>query len=190
MSAAAIRTPSRPRRHDPQRAERILRACLDVIVAEGVDGMSYRKVAAAADVPLGSLTYHFADRDALLVAAFTRFAHESGDRVEEAMARAASAEQARAAVVWLVTGVPADGRDVVLMTELYALAARHARYRAITHAWMARSRRALERHFDAPTARLLAALIGGISLHRALDDGTAEPPDARRAVTLITGTAS
>src|SRR3954447_15361559 len=50
----------RARRHDPQRRDRLLDAALDVLVTDGAAGMTHRKVAARADVPLGSVTYHFA----------------------------------------------------------------------------------------------------------------------------------
>ena len=44
---------------------------LDVIAEHGVAGASHRAIARAADVPLGSITYHFATLDELLAAAFT-----------------------------------------------------------------------------------------------------------------------
>lgn len=185
-SAVGATSAVRPRRRDPMRSERIIEACLDVIVAEGVDGLSHRKVAAAADVPLGSMTYHFAGRDALLMAAFEKFARRASERLDAAMARAASPEEARAAIERHVLGVVLiDDREVVLMTELYALAARDERYKAVTHAWMARSRAALERHFDPATARILDALIEGLALHRSLDDGSGEGADVARAIALL-----
>ena len=54
--------------------------------------------------------------------------------------------------------------------ELYTLAARDPRYRAITSSWMRRSRQDLERHFDPRITRQIDALIQGLALHRALDD--------------------
>lgn len=63
-------------RTDPQRRERILAATLDHIADEGVAGVSHRKIAARADVPLGSMTYHFSGIDELLREAFTRFADQ------------------------------------------------------------------------------------------------------------------
>ncbi|WP_062211184.1 TetR/AcrR family transcriptional regulator [Streptomyces sp. NBRC 109706] len=61
-----------PRRHDPDRRERILAAAVRVVESRGVDGLTHRAVAAEADVPLGSTTYHFDSGDALLVAALER----------------------------------------------------------------------------------------------------------------------
>jgi DNA-binding transcriptional regulator YbjK len=115
------------------------------------------------------MTYHFTGMDELLREAFTRFAHAGSDEFERRLAGATSPDEARAAVVGLVTDLSTTRRDLVLTHELYTLAAREPSFRDITNAWMARSRRALERHFDPTTARLLDALVEGLVLHRALD---------------------
>ncbi|MGW3955717.1 TetR/AcrR family transcriptional regulator [Streptomyces sp. NPDC004752] len=173
---------------DPQRRERILAATLDHIAEEGVAGVSHRKIAARAAVPLGSMTYHFGGMDELLRESFTRFADQIVAVFEEYLSRADTLEQAREAVTDLVHAL-SEGprRDLVLAQELYTLAARRPEYRTLTRAWMCRSRQLLERHFDPDTARQLDALIEGLTLHRALDD---EAPHSRaltsRAVTRIT----
>ena len=179
--------PRRARRHDPDRRERIVAACLDVVGEVGVAGASARRIAAAADVPLGSVSYHFDSIDALLAEAFERFAREMSDRFEEVMARAEGMDEARDAVVGLITSaVLTDPREHVLTHELYTLAARDPAYRRLTHAWMARSRDALERHFDPLTARLLDAMIEGLSIHRALDTDPRPAAEVTEAVTRLT----
>ena len=60
------------RRYDPGRRDRIIDACLDVIAESGVAGTSHRRVAQAADVPLGSMTYHFTGMNDLLHEAIGR----------------------------------------------------------------------------------------------------------------------
>src|SRR5262245_7355383 len=57
------------RRYDPERPQRILDPAIHVRGAHGIAGLSHRSVAAEADVPLGSTTYHFKTLDELLVAA-------------------------------------------------------------------------------------------------------------------------
>jgi DNA-binding transcriptional regulator YbjK len=181
-------TAKRPRRHDPDRRERIVEACLQVIGEVGVAGASTRRIASAADVPLGSVTYHFAGTEELLHEAFERFARRVSDRFEAAMARAGDLPAARRAVVDLVLlEVATDPGELVLTHELYTLAARDPRYRELTQAWMARSRRALERHFDATTARLLDALVEGLTIHRALDTEPHGAEEVLRAVELVSG---
>ena len=163
------------RRYDPGRRDRIIDACLDVIAQNGVAGTSHRKVAEAADVPLGSMTYHFTGMQDLLHEAFSRFALAASEHFEERMAAAHDTDAARHAIADAIThSVLSSQRDLVLTHELYTLAAREAAYRDITHAWMARSRRTLEQFFDPATARILDALVEGLSIHRALDN---EPHD-------------
>ena len=171
MSASVgERRPEGGRRHDPGRRDRIIDACLDVIAEAGVAGTSHRRVADAADVPLGSMTYHFSGMNALLHEAFTRFGTAESDQFERRMAAASDAAAAADAVVAIITEDVFDSqRDLVITHELYSLAARDPGFRDITNAWMARSRRALERHFDPTTARMLDALIEGLTIHRALD---------------------
>lgn len=183
--------PARTRRNDPGRRDRIIDACLDVIAADGVDGTSHRRVAAAAGVPLGSMTYHFAGRDELLREAFGRFAGTVADRFVARMGQVEQGDReggARAVVEIIRSDVFPEARDLVLTHELYTLAAREPAYRTLTNAWMARSRAALERCFDPATARVLDALIEGLTIHRALDDAPAVDADVELAVRRITGT--
>jgi len=166
---------TRPRRYDPERRDRIIDACLDVVAARGVAGTSQRRVAAAADVPLGSMTYHFAGRDELLREAFGRFTRQASAQFDRRMAEAPDRDAALRAVVRLITlDVFATQRDLVLSHELYTLAARDPAFRDLTNDWMRRSRAALGRHFDPATCRVLDAFVEGMTIHRALDT---EPPD-------------
>lgn len=177
----------RGRPNDPARRGRIIEACLEVISRSGVAGTSHRGVAAEAGVPLGAMTYYFAGMEDLLTEAFTRFAHSVSDRFERRMTEADDLEAAREAVVEIVLDdVSGDDRELVLAQELYTLAAREARFRSITSEWMRRSRTALERHFDSATARILDALIEGLTLHHALDESPRTRHEVRIAVDRIT----
>ncbi|GHG41743.1 TetR/AcrR family transcriptional regulator [Streptomyces zaomyceticus] len=172
---------------DPQRRERILTATLDHIAAEGVAGVSHRKIAARAGVPLGSMTYHFQGIDELLREAFSRFADHVVAVFERHLNAAGSPEEAREAVGNLIHEL-SDGpqSDLVVTHELYTLAARRPEYRELTRKWMIRSRQLLERHFDAETARQLDALVEGLTLHRALDTAPHDRELTREAVRRIT----
>lgn len=125
------------RRNEPDRRDRIIDACLEVIARFGVAGTSHRKVAAAAGVPLGSTTYYFDGMDDLLNEAFSRFATTVSDRFAQRMAAAVDTAAARTAVSAIILeDVFGDDRELVLSHELYTLAAREPRFRAITSAWM------------------------------------------------------
>jgi TetR/AcrR family transcriptional regulator, regulator of biofilm formation and stress response len=175
------------RRYDPGRRDRIINACVDVIAQNGVAGTSHRKVAEAADVPLGSMTYHFTGMQDLLHEAFSRFALTASEQFEERMAAAHDADTAKQAIADAIThNVLSNQRELVLTHELYTLAAREPAYRDITHAWMARSRRTLEEYFDPTTARILDALVEGLSIHRALDNEPHDQAIVSAAVQRIT----
>lgn len=184
---ATERTPTtaRTRRTDPRRRDRIIDACIEVIAEHGVAGTSHRRVAAAADVPLGSMTYHFAGMDELLREAFGRFAGTVAARFEARMAQVDPGDRAgaaRAVTDIVLHDVFPEARDQVLSHELYTLAARDPGYRDLTNTWMRRSRAALERCFDPTTARLLDAMIEGMSIHRALDNEPHDDADTVEAV--------
>ncbi|WP_062212101.1 TetR/AcrR family transcriptional regulator [Streptomyces sp. NBRC 109706] len=176
--------------HDPDRRERIIEAALELIAEQGVAGTSHRKVAARAGVPLGSMTYHFNGMDELLREAFTRFSDTVVAVFEARLGAAGGIEEAREAVADLVhhlsSGDQGNQRDIVLTHELYTLAAREPAFRELTRAWMSRSRRALEWHFDPATARQLDALIEGLSIHRALETEPHERALTVEAIIRIT----
>ncbi|WP_182909913.1 TetR family transcriptional regulator [Microbispora sp. H13382] len=183
--AAASRppVPRRPRRHDPGRRDRLIDAALTVIAERGVAGTTHREIARVADVPLGSMTYHFTSLDEVLAEAFTRHAESVARVFDERMRAAPDRKAAVEAVIALVSDdLLGAQRDLVLAVELYLAAARNPALRAVTQAWMARSRQALERHFDPTTARELDALIEGLVLHSALSTDPMTPEQIRHAI--------
>ena len=107
------------------------------------------------------------------------------------MAAAHDTDTAKQAVVETITEVVfSNQRDLVLTHELYTLAARDPAFRDITNAWMARSRTTLEQYFDPTTARILDAVIEGLSIHRALDNEPQDDAVVNTAVERITAPAS
>ncbi|MFE3740220.1 TetR/AcrR family transcriptional regulator [Streptomyces sp. NPDC059096] len=166
--------------NDPGRKERILDAALDVIADGGVHRTTHRRIAARADVPLGSLTYYFDGIDDLLAQAFARLADTMSALYRQTMRGAGSAAEAEAAVVELICGPAyATERDMTLIFEMYAYANHNEAVAATARTWLARSRDSLALYFAPGVSRALDALIEGWPMHRAFD---AEPLD-RRLVT-------
>ena len=62
--------------------DRILDAAFELITEEGIGAVSNRRVAAAASVSLGSLTYHFPDQRDLLREGLRRYVREEISRIE------------------------------------------------------------------------------------------------------------
>jgi DNA-binding transcriptional regulator YbjK len=182
-TTARAPVPRRPRRHDPGRRDRLIDAALTVIAERGVAGTTHREIARVADVPLGSMTYHFSSLEEVLAEAFTRYADSVARVFDERLGAARDRDAAAEAVITLVSDdLLGSQHDLVLTVELYVAAARNPALKAVTQAWMVRSRQALERHFDATTARELDALIEGLMLHSALSTDPMTAEQIRHAI--------
>ena len=171
------------RRYDPDRKSRIVDAAIDVIAEFGVAGTTHRRIAAAADVPLGSLTYHFTGLDDLLEQAFTRHAERMSPVYEAHFAGVRTDDDLIEAVTALINGgAGADNRDWTIAYELYLAALRNPALRTVTDSWMRRSRAVLERFVDPVTARGIDALIEGLVMHMTLATVSFAPTDTRTIV--------
>jgi DNA-binding transcriptional regulator YbjK len=159
----------RARRHDPDRKDRIVDAAIEVIAEHGVAGTTHRLIAAAADVPLGSLTYHFSSLEDLRAQAFRRHAERMSVRYAAHFDGVQTHEQLVEAVTDLIHGdAGADAHDWAVAYELYLAALRDPALRAVTETWMRTSRTVLERFVDPATARGVDALIEGLVMHKTL----------------------
>ncbi|MFJ1746944.1 TetR/AcrR family transcriptional regulator [Streptomyces sp. NPDC088116] len=159
------------RRYDPERRQRIIDAAIRVVGRGGIAGLSHRTVAAEADVPLGSTTYHFASLDELLVAAL-RQANEGfavavrASGVFDDPECDVAGELARLTGEWLAK----DRTGVELEYELYLAALRRPALRPVAGEWCAGIAELLAPHTDPVTARALLALLDGICLQVLLTD--------------------
>lgn len=73
------RTPTQARSRE--RVERILDTASAIVVEHGIEGLTTRGIAAAADVPIASLYQYFSDRDAILLALVERDTLEMDEQV-------------------------------------------------------------------------------------------------------------
>ncbi|MFF4955938.1 TetR/AcrR family transcriptional regulator [Streptomyces sp. NPDC001222] len=154
-----------PRRYDPERRQRIVDAAIRVVGKKGLAGLSHRSVAAEADVPLGSTTYHFKTLDELMVAAlrqtnegFAKALAENG--LPQSTESDLAADLAHALGTWL----GGDRTGVELEYELYLAALRRPALRPVAAEWTEETAERLSHRTDPVTARALLALMDGICL--------------------------
>ncbi|MET4646806.1 TetR/AcrR family transcriptional regulator [Streptomyces sp. NPDC058232] len=176
------------RRYDPERRGRIIDAAIRVVGAKGIAGLSHRSVAAEADVPLGSTTYHFASLDELLIAALRRSNENFARAMRESEALLApdadlAEELARLLGEWFSGG---RGRPE-LEYELYLAALRRPALRPVAAEWTDGTAELLARRTDLATARALTALMDGICLQVLLTGGTYDAAYAREMLARIIG---
>ncbi|MDQ0944344.1 TetR/AcrR family transcriptional regulator [Streptomyces sp. V1I1] len=174
------------RRYDPGRRQRIIDAAIRVVGKSGIAGLSHRTVAAEADVPLGSTTYHFASLDELLVAAlrqanegFAAMVRKSGALVDPGADLAEGL--ARVMGEWLA----GERTGVELEYELYLAALRRPALRPVAAEWCQELAVILARRTDPVTARALVALMDGICLQVLLTDAQYEVEFAREMLARI-----
>lgn len=160
----------------PDTRERILRATVELIAEEGIGAVTNRRVAATADVALGSLTYHFASQTELLRESLLLFVGEEVARqqaiAEELRGRRPSAEEVASEVERIVE----ESGDMLQQLAEIELHLQAARDPALQEA----SRRCFEAYeevaraglevLDVPDAashaRSIVALMYGLGLRR------------------------
>ncbi|MFJ7072427.1 TetR/AcrR family transcriptional regulator [Streptomyces sp. NPDC098781] len=153
------------RRYDPERRQRIIDAAIRVVGEKGIAGLSHRTVAAEADVPLGSTTYHFKTLDDLLVAAL-RQANEGFAKVIASRGGLEDPDTDLAAELagWMGEWLAGDRTGVELEYELYLAALRRPALRPVAAEWAHDLADRLSDRTDPVTARALVALMDGICL--------------------------
>lgn len=175
------------RRHDPDRRERIIDVTLDVIAQHGVAGTTHRRVAEAADVPLGSMTYYFTGMDDLLQTAFNKLAHAMSDAFQASLAKATSKEQAREVLIdWACDALWTSERNLVLIFELSAFAARAPHMRPLLQHWMGVTEHCLQMHFTPTEAKVLDAFIDGLLIRNIVSRNHISREEVTNFVHMVT----
>lgn len=171
------------RRFDPDRRDRLVDVTIDVIAEHGLAGLTSRRIAAAADVPLGSVTYHFSGLGQLVREAFTRHA-EAMALVFRAHFTGVTdrASMLDAAVEFVLHGHGASAREWAVAYELYLAALRDPELREVTEAWMRSSRDTLQRVLEPELARALDGVMEGLTMHAIL---TTAPPTREETRTVL-----
>ena len=158
----------RARRYDPERRARVLDAALEVLAEFGVAGITHRLIAARADVPLGSLTYHFSSLADLRAQAFARFVENQCALFERLFEDVRDTEALVEVLTDLVHLGPTRRQSAQLGFELHLAALRDPRLRALTQAWTEHSRHVLARFTTPDNAARLDALLEGMIMHALL----------------------
>ncbi|WAY17200.1 TetR family transcriptional regulator [Mycolicibacterium fortuitum] len=171
--------------------ERMADAVLCVLVAEGFEGVSVRKVAALAEVSIGAVQHHFPTKDAMLGAAMdragTRFMGRLGEQLGPEMS---AAQRLETLAVALVCPEP-DDRDISVAWLLRLARAAVDEQTAIRHrqdwtrmsGWLTDLIAEAAPGVDAAEAAVeLLALLDGLACSVAVEPDRVSPELARRIV--------
>ncbi|CAN5446950.1 TetR family transcriptional regulator [soil metagenome] len=164
-----------------------MESALAVLARDGVAGITHRAIGEEADIPLGSITYHFATLDDIVQLAFHTHVERLATRFEQRLASCESGSDLIECLVSAVTDdLAAHPNELAVTFELYGDAVRRADNKRITQAWMERAEDALAQHVDRPTARLLDVVVEGLMVHMSI----AQQPISKDAVRALLTTAA
>lgn len=160
----AAKTP-RARRHDAN-IQRILEAALEIVAAEGLEGLSMAKLAQAVDYTPGALYRYFGSKDALLSQLVSRTLDDVRSALEQAESR-------------LPAGAPPFSRVFALVHGYRLFARQHPQRFGLLALTLAEPRVLLEAHEDAEPVlhrmiaamQPLAAALGSAAEAELLDTG-------------------
>ncbi|WP_170292477.1 TetR/AcrR family transcriptional regulator [Mycolicibacterium grossiae] len=162
-------------------------SALAVLARDGVAGITHRAIGEAADVPLGSITYHFATLDDIVDQAFAAHVDKLATRFEARLAGCEAGADLIDCIASAITDdLAANPNELAVTYELYGDAVRRTDNKRITQQWMERAEDALAQHFDRATARLIDVVIEGLMVHMSI----ATQPMSKDAVRALLTTAA
>jgi DNA-binding transcriptional regulator YbjK len=163
------RATRRPR--DPTaRRQTIIDAAARVIAESGLAGLTHRRVADVADVPVGSTTYYFKDLDELREAALADAAHASTEGLELWSETLADTTDFPRTLARLTAEYLADHEQFRAINELYTAASHRAELRPLARLWSDGLVDVLARHVDRDAAHAMTVFIDGALLHALITD--------------------
>lgn len=165
------------------RRQEILDATLSVIARDGISAATYRNIAQESGIPSGSLTFYFASREDLVFTAFESFVerefeHQVSQFLDDSM-------PVLDRLVAAACGSQSASSYRILLAELYVLSYRDQRYAELTREWMNRARDVLEPLVPAGKARLVDAVVEGITLQHYFEPNQFSETDVRGALAAI-----
>jgi DNA-binding transcriptional regulator YbjK len=174
----------RRRRYDPDRRERIAAAAIQVVARDGIDGLTHRAVAREADVPLGSTSYHFADKDELLMSAVELAEALNRDVLTNILESLSPERDLAAAMAGMVEELTVRQREqLVLDYELFLAARRRPALRDAAQRWLDDGAELIRRYCaDDITALAVGQVFEGILVEAVVLD---EPIEAARVEPLF-----
>ncbi|MFL6601927.1 MAG: TetR/AcrR family transcriptional regulator [Steroidobacteraceae bacterium] len=177
-------TVPRVRRFDPNRRARIAEVALEVVAKWGVEGLTHRRVAAAAGVPLGSMTYHFSSSEDLLAVAIELAVARNREFWHRWAQNLPSTPDLAEELTRLLVDVFSSkerSRSIVQL-ELYLAAMRRPALRPASVAWGKVVFTTLAQYTDAGTARALSLMLDSLAVESLV---AGEPPSRNDSLAMF-----
>ena len=180
---SAVTRKRSPGPRDPGRSARIVRAAITVIAEHGIEALTHRRVAEAAEVPLGSTTYYFTGLDQLVEAALDEAARHSVAQLREWEQKLPpGADLPTALADFVVTSTTEEREHTIAEHNLYTVALHRPNLRSAAAAWDDAFARPFVARTDTVTGRMLGTLTCGLQMEVVLRE---EKPDRDKLEALV-----
>lgn len=157
------------RRFDPERRERIIDAAIELAKDSGIANLTLRQVAQKADVPLGSVSYHFTDKDELITAVVHKARESNRDMTRQAIESGMKSGTLTSAFALLIETLTVhDHERLVLDHDLYLASMFNPKLQAESRGWSEDFLDTVGQYTDPVTAKALTFMFDGICLQSAL----------------------
>ncbi|TDV34529.1 TetR/AcrR family transcriptional regulator [Actinophytocola oryzae] len=174
-----------PRRDPEARRHRIVTAAVRAIAEDGVGNVTHRRIAALADVPLGSTTYYFPTLDDLVAAALREAVEYSRAGLEAWAEELIVSRDLPATFVDLATRYLEDRAQALLEYEVCLAAARTPELRPAAQLWIDGLRGICARFAGPERGFALAAMLDGYLLQALVSDGPLDTEGLRAGVAAL-----
>lgn len=154
---------------DPEgRRRAIVEAAAELIFEIGISGVTHRKIAERAEVPLGSTTQYFDTLDDLLAAAVAQLSASFDDQLAELehdLQRVADRPEVLArSLAGFLVGYLSDSSRVRIEAGLYVSQAENPLFRSVVDHWYSGFTALLARFMPERSARAVVIFIDGVLL--------------------------
>lgn len=163
--------PTKRRPRDPAgRRQTIIDAATRVIAEAGLAGLTHRRVAEVAGVPVGSTTYYFKDLDELREAALADAARDFIEGLDQWAEELSDTTDVPGTLARLTVECVLDQDRYRAVNELYAAASHRPELRPHARLWLDGVIAILEPRIGRSAAQSAAIFIDGALLHALITD--------------------
>ncbi|ALJ20845.1 TetR/AcrR family transcriptional regulator [Microbacterium sp. No. 7] len=175
-------------KRDPEgRRRAIIDAAAELVVDLGLNGVTHRKVAERAGVPLGSTTHYFASLDDLIVEALETLYRPFADMLAVLEHELRTTDDRPRAVARMLCEHLGDPARIGAETAFCIAHLQNPRMRSLTLNWYESLVALLGAHTDAAAARAVALYANGVVVQTIYEDASPGEDELAAAIARLMG---